>query len=98
MGLLVKPEPFSQEFDRVFSRLFDVSGGASPQRWAPPMDLMEAEDHFVLRADLPGLSEEDVTIEVQDGALTVSGERAAEHESQEQGWFRIERSFGTPTP
>lgn len=94
MSLLVKPEPFSQDFDRLVNRLFDVSGGAAPQRWTPAMDLMEADDHFVLRADLPGLSEQDVAIEVQDGTLTISGEREAEHERQEQGWFRIERSFG----
>lgn len=94
MSLLVKPEPFSQDFDRLFSRLFDVSGGAAPERWTPAMDLMEADDHFVLRADLPGLSEDDVAIEVQDGTLTISGERKAEHERREKGWFRVERSFG----
>jgi HSP20 family protein len=96
MSLLVKPEPFSQEFDRLFSRLFEPSagGGSAAQRWMPPMDLMEAEDHYVLRADLPGLSEDDVAIEVQDGALTISGERSAEHESERGGWFRVERSFG----
>ena len=64
------------------------------RRWVPPVDLVEAEDHFVLRADLPGLSEGDVNIEVQDGTLTISGERKAEHEQREKGWYRIERSFG----
>ena len=58
------------------------------------MDLVEAEDHFLLRADLPGMSEEDVTIEVRDNALTVSGERKAEHEQREKGWYRLERQFG----
>lgn len=94
MSLLVKPEPFSQEFDRLFSRLFDVGAEASPQRWVPPMDLIEAEGHFELRADLPGMAEDDLSIEVQDGTLTISGERTAEHERREQGWFRVERSFG----
>jgi HSP20 family protein len=94
MSLLVKPEPFSQEFDRLFNRLFDVGGTTAAQRWVPPMDLLEADDHFTLRADLPGLSEEDVSIEVQDGTLTISGERESEHERREQGWFRVERSFG----
>ena len=60
----------------------------------PPVDLVEADDHFVLKADLPGLAEGDVNIEVQDGTLTISGERAAEHEEREKGWYRIERSFG----
>ena len=89
----MKPEPFSQEFDRLFTRLFDTQN-ASPQRWVPAMDLTEAEDHFVLKADLPGLSEDDVSIEVQDNTLTISGERSAEHVQREKGWHRIERSFG----
>jgi HSP20 family protein len=93
MSLLVKPEPFSQEFDRLFTRLFDTSGG-SPQRWVPAMDLTEADDHFVLKADLPGLDDEDVSIEVQDDTLTISGERRAEHVQREKGWHRVERSFG----
>jgi HSP20 family protein len=59
------------------------------------MNLVEAEDHFVLKADLPGLDDGDGSIEVQDGTLTVSGERQAEHESRERGWYRIERSFGS---
>jgi HSP20 family protein len=58
------------------------------------MDLLEADDHFLLKADLPGLSEGDVSIEVQDGTLTISGERHAEHESRERGWYRVERAFG----
>ena len=93
MSLLMKPEPFSQEFDRLFTRLFDTQN-APAQRWVPAMDLTEAEDHFVLTADLPGLGEDDVSIEVQDNTLTISGERRAEHVQREKGWHRIERSFG----
>jgi HSP20 family protein len=95
MALLMKPEPFSRgEVDRLFDAFF---GGEaqSARRWVPPMDLVEAEDHFVLKADLPGLAEGDVSIEVQDGTLSISGERKAEHESRERGWYRIERSFGS---
>ena len=93
MSLLVKPEPFAEEFDRLFTRLFDPTSG-SPQRWVPAMDLTEADDHFVLKADLPGLDDEDVSIEVQDNTLTISGERKTEHVQRERGWHRIERSFG----
>lgn len=92
MSLLIRPEPFTRDVDRLFDRLFDA--GAASQRWAPAMDLTEAEDHYLLKADLPGLSEEDVSIEVENGVLTVSGERQAEHERNEKGWHRIERSFG----
>jgi HSP20 family protein len=92
MALLVKPDPFATDFERLFNTLFDRSQGA--QRWVPAMDLVEAEDHFLLRADLPGLAEGDVNIEVRDNALTVSGERKAEHEQREKGWYRLERQFG----
>jgi HSP20 family protein len=93
MALLVKPEPFTREIDRVFDAFFGQTDQG--RRWVPPMDLVEAEDHFVLKADLPGLREDDVNIEVQDGTLTISGERKAEHEQREKGWYRIERSFGS---
>ena len=58
------------------------------------MDLVEGNDHFLLKADLPGLGEDDVSIEVQDNVLTISGERKAETERKEKGWYRLERSFG----
>ncbi len=93
MALLVKPEPFTREIDRVFDAFFGQTDQG--RRWVPPMDLVEAEDHFVLKADLPGLAEGDVNIEIQDGTLTISGERKAEHEQREKGWYRIERSFGS---
>jgi HSP20 family protein len=93
MALLMKPEPFTREIDRVFDAFFGQTDQA--RRWVPPMDLVEAEDHFVLKADLPGLTEDDVNIEIQDGTLTISGQRKAEHEEREKGWYRIERSFGS---
>ena len=94
MSLLIRPEPFSQDFDRLFGSLFDNSA-RQVQRWVPAMDLVEADDHFVLKADLPGLAEDDVAIEVQDNVLTVSGSREAEHERKEKGWYRLERSYGS---
>lgn len=85
------------EMNRLFGQVFDtpVNGPSTLRRWMPAMDLVETDDHFVLRADLPGLSEEDVTIEVEDRVLTVSGERKAEHESSKEGYHRIERAFGS---
>ncbi len=94
MALLMKPQPFTRDVDRLFDAFFGADRDQS-RRWVPPVDLVEAEDHFVLKADLPGLSEQDVSIEVQDGTLTISGERKDEHESRERGWYRIERSFGS---
>ena len=62
--------------------------------WKPAMDLVDADDSLVLRADLPGMSENDLSIEIKDGVLTISGERRAEHEERGEGFHRVERSFG----
>jgi HSP20 family protein len=85
------------EMNRLFNSVFDSpapGNGATMRRWMPAMDLVETEDDFVLRADLPGLSEDDVRIELEDATLTISGERKAEHESKSEGFYRVERAFG----
>jgi HSP20 family protein len=102
---LVRWEPVREltslqtEMNRLFNTFFDTpaSGGGNGgalRRWLPAMDLVETDDQFVLRADLPGLSEDDVNIELEDSVLTVSGERKAEHEDKKEGFYRLERSFG----
>jgi HSP20 family protein len=58
------------------------------------MDLIETGEHYVLRADLPGLSDEDVSVQFEDNVLTIFGERKAERETQQEGYYRIERSSG----
>jgi HSP20 family protein len=88
------------EMNRLFNTFFEApvpgNGGASSlRRWLPPMDLVETDDDFVLRADLPGLSESDVKIEFEDNVLTVSGERKAEHEERKEGYYRVERASGS---
>jgi HSP20 family protein len=92
MSLLVRPEPFSTEFNRLFNSLWEQS--AASHRWVPEMDLVETDDHYLLKADLPGMKQDDVALEFNDGTLTISGERKAEYERKEQGFFRLERSFG----
>src|SRR5256885_16858474 len=86
------------EMNRLFNTVFDTPGpsgnGGTMRRWMPAMDLVESGDHFVLRADLPGLSEEDVKIELEDTTLTISGERKAEHQERDEGYYRVERAFG----
>jgi HSP20 family protein len=97
---LVRWEParevdsLQSEVNRVFDAFFGTAGGTRSRRWVPAMDLVETEDHLVLRADLPGLSREDVELEIKDGVLTVSGERRADHEEKSEGYYRVERAFG----
>ena len=100
---LVRWEPLRElsglqsEVNRLFDSFFPAGqgqGGEGTRRWVPAMDLVEEGDHFVLKADLPGLSEDDVAIEVQDGVLTVSGTRTTQTERTNGGVRRLERAMG----
>lgn len=78
--------------DRVPGR-----GGSSSiesTAWTPQVEAFRRGDRFVVRADLPGLSREDVKVEVQDNVLSISGERRAEHEEDREDYYRSERSYG----
>jgi HSP20 family protein len=88
-------EGLRSDLDRLFDGFFAGRRPNGRSRWLPAMDLVERDDHLVLRADLPGLSEEDVNIEVKDNVLTVSGERRSEHEEKADGYYRVERGFGS---
>ena len=88
-------DSLQSEVNRVFDAFFGAPTGASTRRWVPAMDLAETNDALILRADLPGLSRDDVNIEVKDGTLTVSGERRAADEEKADGYYRVERAFGT---
>ncbi len=79
------------ELNRFFNTAFDQPAG---RRWVPAMDLIEVADHYVLRADLPGMAHEDVKIEVEDTVLTLSGERARDPREGHDGFFRLERPTG----
>jgi HSP20 family protein len=87
-----------QEMNRLFSSFFDApatAGATGARRWIPAMDLVETDDHFVLRADLPGLTEADIDLSLEDNVLTLSGERKSEHEARGEGFYRVERASGT---
>src|ERR1700748_192918 len=78
-------------------RLFNVprQSASALRRWLPATDVVEREDSYALAIDLPGLSESDVKIEVEDNVLTISGERKSQSESTKNGYRRVERASGT---
>jgi len=85
--------------NRLINSLFDSAtapvSGATTRRWLPATDLIESETHYVLRADLPGVSEDDISIELDHDVLTISGERKAETREQTGGYVRVERVSGS---
>ena len=87
------------EIDQVFSRLFPTSdengrNEGDTRMWAPRTDMVETADNYEIRLDLPGLSKDDLNINMQERQLTVSGER--QHQARNEGdeFVRVERAFG----
>jgi HSP20 family protein len=85
-----------REFDRLFDTVLraDEGDGIQAPVWAPRTDISETEDRYVVRMDMPGLSKKDLSIELRDDTLTVSGERKSEYEEKKESLHRIERSYG----
>lgn len=87
-----------EDMDRLFGGGFgrDVfGGGPDVGEWAPAIEVFQRGNDLVVRADVPGLSREDLSVEVGDDALTIRGERKYDHQEEQGGVFRSERSYGT---
>ena len=63
--------------------------------WMPDVEVFHRDTELVVRADLPGLTKNDVKIDVTDDRLTIQGERRQEHEDEQQGYYRSERTYGS---
>jgi len=98
--------PFS-ELEKLHSELnslFDWSfGGGFPERqfglletgWAPAVDVYDAKDNLVVKADIPGLKKEDIDINIQNNTLVIKGEKKQEREEKEKDYVRTERFYGS---
>ena len=99
---------FSEEMDRLFGdfsfggslasgvghefgRLADLEGAM----WLPQVEAFEREGNLIVRADLPGLTKEDINVDITDEAIKIRGERRQEKEENEAGYYRSERSYGS---
>jgi len=89
---------FTRDMDRWFH---DTGGGRRhwpwrdrSQTWMPDIETFHRGDQFIVRADLPGMKKEDVTVQLTDDALTIEGERRNEQEEQHEGFCRSERTYG----
>jgi len=94
---------FADEVDRMFdefgmSRALSSSPGASQRSmafWTPAIDVVQKDDQLVIKADIPGMKKDDLSIEVTDNALTIQGERKSDREEERGGVYRSERSYGS---
>jgi HSP20 family protein len=92
---------FADEMDRMFEGFGLPSGyRLSPWAWggearfSPEVEVLERDGKLIIRADLPGLNKDDVKVDVSEHTLTIEGERRSEHEKNEKGVYRSERTYG----
>ncbi len=100
---LIRWEPF-REIATLQDRLNRAFGTAlgRPERedemnlaaWAPPVDIAEEKDRILITAELPGFSEKEIEIQMENGMLTLRGERKFEKETDSKSYHRVERSYG----
>jgi HSP20 family protein len=106
MNGMVRWDPFQelQTWSDRMSRLLGSEGRAATRRdeenfatgsWVPPVDIVEGKDKIQLKVELPGFKEDQVQLTVEDGLLTIRGERKFEGEHKDENYHRIERSYGT---
>jgi HSP20 family protein len=100
---VIKWEPF-RDVDDVFDRFVADSlrrwprppaEGRVASDWAPAADVSETEGEYLIKADLPAVRKEDVSLTVQDGVLTLSGERRQEKHAESEKLHRVERTYGS---
>jgi len=89
------------QVDRAFSHLWSGSTSWGPDAsfarsdWSPAIDVFQRGNDLVVRADVPGLSKDDITVDIADDQLMIRGERRWDHEEERDGVFRSERSYGS---
>jgi HSP20 family protein len=81
---------FQDSINRLLSE-----DGAKTRPWAPAVDIVETENELILKADVPGVDLKDIDIQLENGTLTVKGERKLEKEEKNKGFHRMERSYGS---
>jgi HSP20 family protein len=101
MATLVRWEPFREiatlqnEMSRLMNTVMGSNGETTTRTWVPAVDVWETDESLVYAFDLPGIPEDAISVELDDGALTVSGERERTQEASEQNFYRFERRFGS---
>ena len=93
---VIRYQPWNP-MDQFVNRLLDGQGiryqGATAD-WTPSVDIKEEAERFLIHADVPGVDPKDIEVSMEDGVLTISGERKVEEREESAGWTRTERRTG----
>jgi HSP20 family protein len=87
---------FRREMDRLFDRFWEDDGENLPayREWVPSIDFSETSDAYMVRIEIPGMEPKDVQVTLQDGVLTVKGEKKEETRGKDERFYRLERTWG----
>jgi HSP20 family protein len=92
-------QSFQQEMNRMFNQFFQGSNGEEAgtelSSWTPAVDIHETDDGYVIKAELPGVAKDDVSIDIYQNTLTLRGQRKHEAEVKQDKYHRVERAYGT---
>jgi HSP20 family protein len=83
-------------FDRFF-RGFEEEEERAISTWRPVVDISETDDEYIVRAEIPGVSKDDIKVTIRDNMLTISGEKKQEKETKNENFHRVERVYGSFT-
>ena len=91
-----------QQLQREMGTLFDPLLGTTDESatiatsdWVPAVDIKEEDSQFLVVADIPGVAPENIEVKMENGMLSIKGERKEEHKEEKEGYQRIERSYGS---
>lgn len=98
---LVRYEPWNmleqmrRDMDRVFASRNGDESSSAVSEWTPAVDIQEDDKRFLIEADIPGVDPKDIEVHMENGMLTISGERESENKEEKEGYKRIERMRGS---
>jgi HSP20 family protein len=101
MATLVRFDPFREiaslhnEMSRLMNGMLEGDGRTAGSSWVAPVDVWETDSELVYAFDLPGIPEDKISVELEDGVLNVTGERERAEEVKDERFYRYERRFGT---
>jgi HSP20 family protein len=90
-------DSFKREMDRMFDNFFGsgTETSESSLTWYPSVDIKETKDEFVMMAEVPGMSKDDIKINISENTLTIKGEKKEEKKEDDHNYHRVERRYGT---
>lgn len=95
-ALMPRTGALRREIDRLFDRFLEPGWTALPSlaEWEPKVDVSETKDAVIVKAEVPGVDQKDIGLSLQEGVLTIKGEKEEEKEEKDKHYHRVERSYG----